>query len=105
MPTTAVLPTTVQPDHWTQPAGLQGQFTGNAHSLLLHTDTTPGTLLTIPGVHCKEKRDLVDTSGVLKVGGVKLYTHTGTGHTIWGNFLHIYKLLIIFIAKAYQALG
>ena len=68
LPTTAVLTTTVQPDHWTQQARFQGQFTGNAHSLLLHADTTPGTLLTIPGVHCKGKRDLVDTSGVLKVG-------------------------------------
>ena len=33
MPTTAVLTTTVQPDHWTQPAGLQGQFTGKRTSL------------------------------------------------------------------------
>ena len=69
LPTTAVLTTTVQPDHWLQQAGFQGQFTGNAHSLLLHTDTAPGTLLTIPGVPCKGKRDLVDTSGVLKVRG------------------------------------
>ena len=111
MPTTAVLTTTVQPDHWTQPARLQGQFTGNAHSRLLHT--TPGTLLTIPGVHCKGKRDLVDTSGVLKVGGVKLYTHTGiyktyhlgeslhthlqTTYDIHCQSLHVHKLML-FIA-------